>query len=312
MSCLELSNEYLWVNLGDQGARVLDVQLREAHGPISVVCGYEAEQQYHDDTYYLGATVGPIANRVRNGQFILEGRNIQLPQNHGQHCLHSGDIGVDSKYWSGKKINNSVVEYSLMPELAHLGFPTELTLLVRYTLDQAILRIEQIGTCSGPAYLNLTNHTYWNLNQDSKPITNHSFELYANALATKDQDDIPTGQTQSVDNPFHLQLNQSSPIAEISQAVDHHFIVDETSTALKPFARITSPSSGVSMQVRSTKPGFQLYSGHFLDTPLAPYSGFCVEPQYVPNAINLPQFKAPLTTSETPYHHTMEFEFTRS
>jgi aldose 1-epimerase len=130
--------------------------------------------------------------------------------------------------------------------------------------------------------------------------------------AEKDAHDIPTGVIVPLRTPFRYCPRTAGKTSQIDNAVDHHFFAQQNTQELNLTCIARSPQSGISLLVSSTKAGFQLYSGHFLTPPLSPYAGFCVEPQYAPNAINIAEFYSPLTTPESPYKHTIIYALSNS
>lgn len=299
------SSRGLQVTLADYGARIVDIKLPTADGLASVVCGYETTQEYHHDCCYVGATIGPVANRIRDGKMNVAGRKIQLPLNQNGHCLHSADLGFDSQTWQAIEHTENLLKLRLATRDSLFG---ALVTTVTYSVAETSLRVDYECVSDIPNYVSLTNHVYWNLNTNSENIKNHEFEILAQGYAKKDIDDIPTGEIFPLVSPLNYCANEIENDSGIKDAVDLHFFAEPNnqSTALQVTAR--SPQSGISLSVQSTKPGFQLYSGHFLACPLRPFDGFCIEPQFVPDAINIADIDSPLTTPESPYKHTIIYQ----
>ncbi len=311
MNQISISSETgLTVELLDYGARIHDVKVpvitNREKTKQSVVCGYATPEEYLQDPFYMGASVGPIANRIRHGQLCLGAHTIQLPTNQQGHCLHSGELGFDAKYWALAEQTSNAAKFVLDIQ-TYAQIPLHVS--ASYTVDANTLQIEYEVKTRSDVYINMTNHTYWNLNSQHESIQNHSFDLAALAIANKDNDDIPTGQLQLLDHPYSYKFTNAADQAGLADTVDHHFVVDEYDAGLKRMVVARSPQSPLSLTVSSTKPGFQLYSAHFLSGQQKPFAGFCVEPQYAPDAPNLAGFAAPLTTPEVPYHHRIEYQF---
>jgi aldose 1-epimerase len=306
MQDLIIKSSTLTVTLTDYGARLLSVEFLQNKEPISLLLGYDNTADYLEDPFYMGTVVGPIANRIRNGAFRVGDTNWQLPLNEGEHSLHSSDWGYDRLPWSISKQTTDSVTFDL--QAPHRGKPI---IEARYQVKGAALSLDLIATCETPSYFNMTSHAYWNLSGTTKPIDDHSFEILAQSIAMVDDNNLPTGEEKELTPPKTFRFGDANPAshAETHKPCDHHFTVDESSTALKPLVNITSEISGVTMQVRSTKPGFQLYCGQYLAAPFTPLQGFCVEPQYLPDAINLPARLAPIVDASRHYYHRMEFEF---
>lgn len=306
------SNTGLQVELADFGARILDLRLPHEGKLQSVVRGYNTAQDYLDDQVYMGATVGPIANRIRHGRFVVDNQPVQLPTNRQGHSLHSGELGFDRQFWQIEQQATDHVQFSLKMAARPNSLPGNLSAFATYTARGDALIIDYLVESDAPTYLNLTNHVYWNLNSDRNRIQSHDFLLFAKAIAEKDREGIPDGTLKPVESPLRLSLCEDLANNNGTSKVDEHFVVDEQSQQLKKMAVVTSPASNLQLTVLSTKPGFQLYSGHFLTSPLEPFAGFCVEPQYAPNAINCANFLAPLVMPSRPYRHTIEYRLDRA
>jgi len=307
----------LQVELSNYGARICKIEIQKENTPVQLACHYPQLEDFLDDKYYLGATVGPIANRIAEGKLNIDGKLYELSTNHGIHCLHGGTNSFDQMFWDCVAHDSTSVEFCLnYPENQNSeikseknALPGNLQVRARYSVQGQQLRLCYFAQTDRNTYLNLCNHVYLNLNDDQQNINNHQFELYANAFAEIDNLGIPNGELRPIQNPFNYELASPSGITQFNDKIDHHFIVNEHDQSLKPLAKASSSESGISVLVSSTKPGFQFYSGHFLEQPFAPYDGFCIEPQFAPNAINLKQFFSPLTTPELPYQHSTLYDF---
>ena len=301
----------LTVGLSDFGARIISIEVSHEGELAQLACRYKNLEDYAADQFCMGATVGPIANRVAEGQLSIQGQDYQLPRNHSAHCLHSGVLGFDKMAWQCVSHKSDSIEFALSYPQGDHALPGNLEVRITYSVADGQLSIGFSVLTDQATYLNLTNHVYLNLNGYKSNVANHQFTLFADSYAEKNEDDIPTGNTVPINNPLQYRLNDACVYPELQGCVDHHFVVNEDigDTALKPFARIVSPVSGINLQVSGTQPGFQFYSGHSLSAPFEPFAGFCIEPQFVPNAINLPQFSSPLATPDSPYRHSMTLHF---
>ncbi|MFT4630242.1 MAG: aldose 1-epimerase [Dinoroseobacter sp.] len=299
----------LIVKLADYGARIVSIELAGQYKSVNVACGYADIQDYLEDDFYMGATIGPIANRIADGKLNIENREYQLPQNHGDHCLHGGDQSFDMQTWKCEHHDQSSVEFSLVYGENPESLPGNLKLLTRYSLTGQQLKIEYEGQTDKATYINLSNHVYLNLNGEANTIHDHEFALFSDAYAQVDDFGIPSGERQITNNPLSYSLNGQSAYPDLQDKVDHHFIVDEDDSSLKAFAYIKSQSTGISVLMSSTKPGLQFYTGQFLSEPFKAFQGFCIESQFAPDAINQENFISPLTTPKTPYYHQTTFVF---
>ena len=301
----------LCVRLCDYGARITDIELPTGSEPLHLACHYPQPQQFLDDEYYLGATIGPIANRIRHGRLVIDGHPYQLPRNHGAHILHSGTGGFDQVHWQLGEHSERHIEFVLEYAERSDGLPGNLKISAEYRVEGSRLSILYQAVTDKPTYLNLTNHVYLNLNGvDADDITNHRFTLYADAFTQVDADNIPVGALTEIENPYSYSTHDRSQPPEIRGRVDHHFLISgHDQGKLHRLIDAHSPGSGISLTVSSSTPGFQFYTGQHRGAPFHPFAGFCVEPQFTPNAINLEGFASPLTTPEQPYHHEIEFDF---
>ena len=208
MQDLIISSSLIEVELADLGARVLDVRLLTDPEPISVVCGYDQTAAYLSDPFYLGATVGPIANRIKNAEFNLQTRTVSMPSNQGNHSLHSASWGYHDKLWEIYQQTTHAVVLRLPADQQNHELECD-SVEVRYEVSGRVLRIEYSASCMEPNYLNMTNHAYWNLNSDDSPITNHEFELLAQSVALPDAENIPTGEEIVFSQPVQYRVGES-------------------------------------------------------------------------------------------------------
>jgi aldose 1-epimerase len=235
-------------------------------------------------------------------------QSYQLHRNHGQHCLHGGTANFDKALWQVTEQSQDSVLFELNYAEDTSALPGNLSVSARFSVANNSLEIEYTVTTDKATYVNLTNHLYLNLNGACEPIQNHQFSLYADGFLQADQDSIPTGNITAVENPLQYSLVDQSPYAQINHAADSHFVLNNPQTHNK-LARAYSPLSKISAEVSSSKAGFQFYTGQFLAEPCQPFGGFCVEPQFAPNAINQTEFASPLTTPDKPYLHKIRFDF---
>lgn len=266
-----------------------------------LVLGYDDAAQYvAGNPCYLGAVIGPLANRVSQASFSVDKQHYQLePNENQQHCLHSGQHGLHQVFWQVSEINNGLLlEYHAADGEA--GFPGPADYEIRYTLnDENQLILDYRATVTQATAIDLTNHTYWHLGGDV--LDTHAC-FQADQYLAVDKNMIPTGARLAVaETPLDFRAPKliGTDLAQLTSThgYDHYFIVAENHE-LKPMAELFSPATGIHLSVSSTAPGFQFYTGNFLPQP---YQGFCVETQGFPNAINQADFPQPLVTPEAPY-----------
>lgn len=282
----------LTVELLDFGARIAAINFNDA--PMAL--GYANDADYLTDPYYLGATIGPICNRINQGRLSIGNELFQMPCNHNGHSLHSGDVGFDKESWSLVKATKNSVHYELVYQLGRVGLNGRLLVNAVYTAEKGGLRIDYTCKTDSTTYVNLTNHVYLNID-GTDSIMDHEFEIFARNYAEVDQQNIPTGNLVAIESPLEYQiLNSDYP--EFAGVCDHHFNAINASAdhpnSLVKMLRARSSNKSVELEVSSNSIGFQFYTGKFLAQPFMPSAGFCVEAQLAPNAINQDNFPSPL------------------
>jgi len=304
-----LRNEYLTLHLSTYGARVVALECRDRAGTMSnVALGYMTLAPYlTQKNFYFGAIVGRVANRIAKGRFTLDGREYQLPINNGVNTLHGGPGGFDTRNWEPHTIENGV-RFSYFSEDGEEGFPGELHAHVSYVLEGNMVWIETRATTEAPTIVSLANHAYFNLaGEGSASVLDHELQIEADAFTPLDGTQIPTGEIRAVEGtPFDFrtprrvgeQIEAQDEQIMLGAGYDHNFVVRGEAGSLRPVATVYEPTSGRVLEVASTEPGVQFYSGNFLDGSVSgpsgrPYmrrGGLCLETQGFPDAVNQPSF----------------------
>jgi aldose 1-epimerase len=325
-----LTNQHgLVVKITDYGATVTECHVPDKHGKLAdVVLGFESLEGYtQEKNPFFGAIVGRVANRIRNAKFELEGKTYQLAANDKPHTLHGGKKGWDKVLWQAKPSESpegAALELSYVSKDGEEGFPGTVSARVVYTLTQNNeLHVEMSATTDRTTIVNLAHHSYWNLaGFGAGPITDHEVQLFADRYTPGDPM-VPTGELKAVSGtPFDfttpkpigrdLLKTGGKPIG-----YDHNFAVNGEPRALRPVARVKDPKSGRVLTLEADQPGVQFYTGNFLDGSLsgkgakfAQYTGFCLETQAFPNAINVPAWRDQVILKPgTDYTHTMVHRF---
>lgn len=299
----------LTVDLLDFGARICNIDFNGS--PLAL--GYDDIKNYLDDSFYLGASIGPIANRIAKGQLNINGEHLQMPCNEGANTLHSAGAGFDKQVWRVEAHSPNQICYSLDYDMTQVGLKGVLNTKAIYRVTDGSLTVKYRTCCDTTCYINLTNHVYLNLSGlANSNITEHQFEIEADSYAVVNEQNMPTGNLKPIDKPFAYALN-NSPYPEFNGSCDHHFNVgpDEMQTVRTMFSAV-SPSSGIKLAVSSNAPGFQFYTGKFLSAPFVSSAGFCVETQLAPNAINQAGFYAPLLKAGDEREQTTHFQFSQT
>jgi aldose 1-epimerase len=280
---------------------------------------------------YFGAITGRYANRIEGGCFPLDGREVQLSQNVAPDTLHGGFRGFDKQVWAAEAIEDGVRFHRLSPA-GEGGFPGNLAVTVEYRLpaSENALRIDYGATTDAPTVLNLTNHAYWNLAGDGAgTIEDHEIMLNASAYTPVKPNQMPTGEIASVEGT-PLDFRAARRIGDRirsdheqmvwSLGYDHNFVLDRgdaDASALVLAARLRDPASGRTLEVTTTEPGIQFYSGNFLQGTIVGASGrtyrqadgLALETQHFPDSPNHPNFPSTVLRPGEEFRSTTVFKF---
>lgn len=305
------------VSITNYGGTVTSIKVPDRNGVFGdVVLGYDTIDEYMRNPHYLGALIGRHANRIARGKFTLNGVEYQLAQNNGANHLHGGNHGFDKKVWSVTGATQNVLRLRYFSEDGEENYPGNLTVEVDYSLnDENELRIEYQATSDKDTIVNLTNHSYFNL-AGSGNILGHELILHADAFTPVSDDLTPTGEILPVENTV-MDFRTARPIT--SGGYDHNFVLrDWDHGSIRPVARLREPLSGRVMEVLTTEPGIQFYSGNFFDgsvkgkggVALEKYAGLCLETQHFPDAPNHPNFPTTVLRAGAQYQQTTIYRFT--
>jgi aldose 1-epimerase len=297
-----------------------------------IVLGYDDVASYEQHPNYFGTTIGRYANRIAGGRFVLEGRSYQLPLNDGRTSLHGGGKGFDVQVWRIAAIDSGATARVVLTHRSPAGdsgYPGELDVTVTYSLDDAgSLTITFEAQTTAPTVVNLTHHAIFNLGGEGSAAgaTGHRLTIPAAAFTPVNADLIPTGELRPVTGSV-FDFRQPRVIVDglrdghdeqirFGRGYDHNFVLDKGLTSSPELvARLEDPSSGRVLEVLSTEPGLQLYTGNFLNGTLVGKSGhlyrmgdgIALEPQKFPDAPNQPAFPSARVDPGTPYRHVMAY-----
>jgi len=304
----------------------LEVPDRQGHA-ANVVLGFDNLAQYLQGHPGFGATIGRVANRIGKARFTLDGVEYKLAVNNGPNHLHGGIKGFDKMVWETKSVvtneNEASVEFFYLSKDGEENYPGNLSVTVTFTLtrDNA-LRIHYRAKTDKATPVNLTNHSYFNL-AGVGDVLNHSVTIFADRYTPGDDTLIPTGEIAAVaGTPLdfrtpHLVGERIDHLKPNPGGYDHNYVLNAGGKSLALAARVTEPTTGRVMEVSTTEPGVQLYTGNFLDGKLkglggvqyVRHSGLCLETQHFPDAINKPNFPSVVLRPGQTFDSTTVYKF---
>ena len=294
------------------GATLVSLTAPDRSGHFkNIVLGFDTLEPYLAGVPYYGATVGRYANRIAKARFTLDGKTYQLAANDGTNTLHGGKRGFDKRIWKAEPLpakEGGGVRMTLVSAAGEEGYPGELTAQAVYRLDDHDnLEIEYRATTTAPTPVNLANHAYFNLTGDPKlPVLDHVVTINADRFTPVDATLIPTGELRSVaGTPFDFRtahavgerIAAQDEQLRLGHGYDHNWVLNKTGPGMSLAAVVTDPKSGRSLEVRTTQPGVQFYTGNFMDgkpagggSVYAHRTGLCLETQHFPDSPNQAAF----------------------
>jgi aldose 1-epimerase len=308
------------------GGIITSLMVPDKNGQLmDVVLGYDSLQGYLDHSPYFGALIGRYGNRIAGGRFAIGKETYSLALNNGPNHLHGGIKGFDKVVWAVEEFSSDTavgLKLHYLSKDGEEGYPGNLDVFITYTLtnDNSVI-FEYNASTDKPCPVNLTQHSYFNLAGKSD-ILSHELLIAASRYTVVDSTLIPTGELKDVKGTA-FDFTKSKPIGRNIKecggnpvGYDHNFVLD-TRSIDEPAIRVTSPETGISMEVFTDQPGVQFYSGNFLDGSLKgkngvvydQYDGFCLETQHFPDAPNQPHFPSTLLLPGKKYHSVSIYKF---
>jgi aldose 1-epimerase len=320
------------VRIMTYGATIVSLRVPDRDGRFDdVVLGHDSLAGYLDASSYFGAVVGRYANRVARGRFTLGGVTHRLATNNGVNHLHGGVRGFDKVVWRGEAIRSdsgASVRFSYRSADGEEGYPGTLDVRVTYTLtDRNELAVDYFATTDKATPVNLTQHSYFNLaGADQRDVLGHLLMINADRYTPVDSTLIPTGELAPVagtpldfraPTAIGARIGQAHPQLRHGGGYDHNFVLSRSGPGLFHAARVVEPTTGRTLDIHTTEPGLQFYSGNFLDGTIRGKGGriyhhrygICLEPQHFPDSPNHPGFPSTILRPGQTYRSRTVFGF---
>jgi len=314
------------------GGALVSLKVPDKNGKLGdVVLGYDSIGDYEQHRSYIGALIGRYGNRIAKGKFTLDGKEYTLAVNNGENHLHGGLKGFNRVVWTARPFadaDGAHLELTYLSKDGEEGYPGNLNVTVVYTLtDKNELKIAYSATTDKTTIVNLTNHAYFNLaGAGSGDILNHVVTLNADRFTPTDSGSIPTGELRSVKGtPFDFtkpttigaRINQEDEQLKFGSGYDHNFVLNENGKQPSLAATVYEPTTGRMMEVYTTEPGIQFYTGNYLDGAIKGKnsqdyprrSAFCLETQHFPDSPNKPSFPSVVLKPGGKFSSTTIYKF---
>jgi len=324
VDCYTLTDNGYLMEVLTYGGAIRSLVIPTSAGAVDVALGFDDVATYESHSFYFGAIIGRVANRIGDACFEINGKEYQLDANEGTNCLHGGFVGYDKMVWQARTEVDGLV-MTLKDYNNKCGFPGKLDLEVKYSLKDGAVSIDYLASCDEDTPINLTNHCYFNLGgHDSGSIEGHRIQIVADYITPVDEKLAPTGALLSVSaTPFDMRksriigddINSEDLQLLLGSGYDHNFVLsDESWRELSLVALLEF--GGIKMQCLTTMPGIQLYCGNFItDTKgkngaiYKKRSGLCLETQNWPDAVNKPGFPNMILSKGEQYRHSTIYKF---
>ncbi len=309
------------VRITNYGGIITSIQTPDRNGRMTnIALGFDTLDKYLAGHPYFGCIVGRYANRIAKGKFTLNGRQYSLFINNGNNTLHGGEKGFDKVVWHASAIETAegqALHLSYLSSDMEEGYPGNLTVDVEYMLTaKNELKIYYTATTDQPTHINLTNHTYFNFTGCRRDILGHELQIFANDYTPSDEDLIPTGEIRPLQGtPLNFTVFKpiGKDINNVKGGYDHNYVLANPDGQLITAAKVFDSESGRWMEVLTTEPGIQLYTGNFLDGTTdamhKKHYGFCLETQHYPDSPNKPQFPSTLLHPGETYNQLTIYKF---
>src|SRR5690606_26846862 len=318
------------VTITNYGARIVRLKVKGKDSTATdVILGYDTAEEFKQNaSNYYGAIVGRYGNRIGNASFTLNGTTYELEKNNGENSLHGGTNGVYNRVWDVEQASDTAITLAYTSPDGEAGYPGTVKMKVSYSLtSEGGLVIDYDGSTDKETVLNLTNHAYFNLNGEGDPtILDHELQIDADAITEVNETLIPTGKSLAVEGTafdfrkpqtIGARIDTDDEQLKVGKGYDHNFELKKADKFRK-VATVYAPKTGIEMQILTTEPGLQFYSGNFMteDDPKGkggkgyPFrSAFCLETQHFPDAPNQPSFPSTVLKPGETYTSKTEYRF---
>lgn len=325
-----LSNAHgMKMEVANYGGRIVSLLVPDKKGKMDdVVLGYNSLKQYLNGNLYFGSMIGRYGNRIAKGKFSLNGKNYQLALNNGANALHGGPGGFHRVYWKLAPKENNSLKMTYRSADGEESYPGNLDVTVTYMLtDKNEVTIDYEATTDQETIINLTHHSFFNLaGAGNGDILSHELTLYADEFNPVDSGLIPTGELRKVKgsafdflSPHKIgeRIDQKDEQLKLGKGYDHNWVLNKKENELSLAAKVTEPISGRIMEVWTTEPGLQFYSGNFLtgkdigkdNKPYPSRSAFCLEAQHFPDSPNHSNFPSTVLKPSETYRQKTIYKF---
>jgi aldose 1-epimerase len=306
------------------GATITEIFVPDRYGNFAnVVLGFDSLDHYLSESNpYFGSVIGRYSNRIKNGRFKIHNGEYFTTVNNNGNTLHGGHEGFNRKIWKAKQLSANTLHLEYHSPDGEEGFPGNLKSEITLTLDpDNAVKIEYYATTDKPSPVSFTNHSYFNLSSgSSSSILDHELMIAADYMTPIDSMLIPTGELAAVINtPFDFNTSKriGKDIERIQGGYDHNFALKKGLNLHSPAAVLYDPSSGRTLELFTTAPGLQFYTGNFLDGTLLgkgginyqKHAGLCLEPQHFPDSPNQPSFPTSILNPGQVYHQMSIYRF---
>ena len=330
VSIYTLTNSHgMEARITNYGGIVVSLKAPDKNGATAdVVLGFDTLDGYVHNASYFGALIGRYGNRIGKARFNLDGHEYKLAANNGENSLHGGTRGFNRAVWTPRELSDGGLELVYVSKDGEEGYPGTLRARVTYHLTPANeLKIDYEASTDKNTVVNLTNHSYFNLKgAGNGDILDHKMMINADRYTPVDPGLIPTGELRSVNGtPFDFRkstaigarINDSDEQLKLGKGYDHNWVLNKSGNSLTLAARVEEPSTGRVLEVHTTEPGVQFYTGNFLDGTAKGKggkaygfrSGFCLETQHFPDSPNKPSFPSTVLRRGQQFHSTTIYKF---